>query len=65
VDKTSEELQVATGKPRSENRRLTESVPVRFTKDDKLELAREAQRRGMTIPELLRDAWFNRERAAS
>jgi hypothetical protein len=38
---------------------------VRFTKADKLELAREAERRGMTIPELLREAWFSSVRAAS
>jgi hypothetical protein len=61
----SEELQVAAAKPRSENRRLTESIPVRFTKADKLELAREAERRGMTIPELLREAWFTSVGAAS
>ncbi|MCV7034912.1 MULTISPECIES: hypothetical protein [Mycobacterium] len=64
-DPRSEEQQVAAAKPRSENRRLTESIPVRFTKADKLELAREAERRGVTIPELLREAWFNSLGAAS
>jgi hypothetical protein len=67
----SEEQQMARGKPtpadkpRSENRRLTEAILVRFTNADKLELAREAERRGMTIPELLREAWFSSVRAAS
>jgi hypothetical protein len=51
-------------KPRSENRVLTESIPVRFTKADKLELAREAERLGMSIPELLRNTWYT-ARAAS
>jgi hypothetical protein len=46
-------------KPRSENRRLTESIPVRFTKADRVELEREADRLGVTIPELLRHTWYS------
>ena len=45
-------------KPRSENRRLTESIPVRFTKTDRVELQREADRLGMSVPELLRHTWY-------
>jgi hypothetical protein len=36
-------LVIAVNVPRVENRVLTESVPERFTKANKLELAREAQ----------------------
>jgi hypothetical protein len=58
----TEELNVARPnpgrKPRSENRRLTESIPVRFTKTDRVELQREADRLGMSVPELLRHTWY-------
>ena len=64
----TEELTVASTtvdrKHGSENRRLTESIPVRFTKDDRVELQAEAERLGMSVPELLRHTWFS-FRAAS
>jgi hypothetical protein len=50
----SEEVNVAG--PRSESRRLTELVAVRFTESDKLALENLATEIGVKTPELLREA---------
>jgi hypothetical protein len=51
--------------PRSENRQLTETVCVRFTPSDMDEVRHEASKRGMTVPQLLRESALNRAPAAS
>ena len=50
---------------RSESRQLTEFVGVRLAADDLDELRREAQRRGLTVPRLLRAITRNSLRQAS
>ena len=52
-------------KPKSETRQLTEIVSVRFTPADMRELRQEADRRGVSVPQLLRESGLNQARAAS
>ena len=52
-------------KPKSETRQLTEIVSVRFTPSDMVALRHEADRRGVSVPQLLRESGLNRVRAAS
>jgi hypothetical protein len=52
-------------KPRSETRLLTELVAVRFTPTDMEALRQEADRRGISVPELLRQSSLSQARAAS
>lgn len=46
----------AVGRPKSEVRRLTEAVTVRFTETQLATLANEAERRNVSLPELLRES---------
>jgi len=57
--------EIASARKKSETRQLTEIVSVRFTPADMLELRREADRRGISVPQLLRESGLNRARAAS
>lgn len=52
-------------KPKSEARQLTALVAVRFAPDDLDELRLEADRRGLTLPALLRQTALTTVRAAS
>jgi hypothetical protein len=52
-------------KSRSENRLLTELVAVRFTPTDMDALRQEAERRSISVPELLRQSSLSQARAAS
>lgn len=51
--------------PRSENRQLTEIVSVRFTPSDLDEVRHQANKHGMSVPQLLREKALNRAPAAS
>ena len=53
------------GRPKSEVRRLTKCVAVRFTEDDLRELQLEADRLAISVPELLRETGLNRVRGRS
>jgi hypothetical protein len=48
--------EVDVAKPKSETRQLNKLVGVRLTADDLHGLKREAERRGVTVPQLLRDS---------
>jgi predicted DNA binding CopG/RHH family protein len=50
---------------KSETRQLTALVAVRFSPSDLDEVREEATRRGITVPQLLRDITLNSVRAAS
>jgi hypothetical protein len=52
-------------KPKSEARQLTEIVSVRFTPADMVELRQVASRRGVSVPQLLRESGLNRASGAS
>jgi predicted DNA binding CopG/RHH family protein len=56
---------VNVAKPKSETRQLTALVAVRFSPSDLNEVREEASRRGITVPQLLRDITLNSVRAAS
>jgi predicted DNA binding CopG/RHH family protein len=56
---------VNVAKPKSETRQLTALVAVRFSPSDLDEVREEASRRGITVPQLLRDITLNSVRAAS
>jgi hypothetical protein len=56
---------VNVAKPKSETRQLTAGVFVRFTPKDLDELKLEAKKRGMSVPELLRENSLRRVSAAA
>ncbi|BBZ15078.1 plasmid mobilization protein [Mycobacterium branderi] len=55
----------AVSRRKSETRRLTELIAVRFTPADKLELEQVAGQRGITVQQLLRESVLTSARAAS